>query len=54
MKSLMTHRIGMLMYYSPKTFSITEEEYSLCTRQFESMLNLIKTLKKNGKVPAWW
>jgi len=53
-KSLMAHRIGMLMYCSPKTFSMTEEEYSLCTRQFESMSNLIKALKKNGKAPAWW
>lgn len=50
---LLATREGMLLFCLPRTLSITEEEYNLCMRQFESMPNLIKVLKENGKVPAW-
>jgi hypothetical protein len=53
-KKLMGSRMGMLCYCLPRTFSITEEEYNLCMRQFDSMPFIIETLATNGKVPAWW
>ena len=53
-KKLMGSRMGMLCYCLPRTYSITEEEYNLCMRQFDSMPFIIETLAKNGKVPAWW
>lgn len=37
----------------PKTSSITEEEYNLCMRQFESIPNLLRMLASAGKLPSW-
>jgi hypothetical protein len=52
-KPLMASREGMLIFCYPGTSSITEEEYNLCMRQFESMPNLLRTLAGSGKIPSW-
>jgi hypothetical protein len=43
----------MLMWCYPRTSSVTQEEYNLCMRQFESMPNLLRTLASSGKMPSW-
>jgi hypothetical protein len=53
MKHLMGSREGMLIWGYPKTSSVTEEEYNLCMRQFDSMPNLLKMLADAGKLPSW-
>jgi hypothetical protein len=53
MKHLMASREGMLIWCYPRTSSITEEEYNLCMRQFESMPNLLRMLADSGKIPSW-
>jgi hypothetical protein len=52
LKPLMATREGMLIHCYPKTASITDEEYNLCMRQFESMPNLLKLLEEAGKLPS--
>ena len=52
-KPLMGSRAGMLIFCYPKTASVTEEEYNLCMRQFDSMPNLLKALAQAGKMPSW-
>ena len=52
-KHLMASREVMLIECYPKTSSVTEEEYNLCMRQFESMPNLLKMLARTGKIPSW-
>ncbi|UCE26065.1 MAG: DUF3795 domain-containing protein [Candidatus Coatesbacteria bacterium] len=51
LKPLTATREGMLIYCYPKTASITDEEYNLCMRQFESMPNLLRLLVESGKLP---
>lgn len=53
MKQLMGSREGMMIWCYPRTSSISEEEYNLCMRQFESMTNLLDRLVRSGKAPAW-
>lgn len=53
MKHLMASREMMLIGGYPRTSSVTEEEYNLCMRQFESMPNLLKMLARTGKIPSW-
>ncbi len=53
LKKLMASREGMLLYFFPKTSAISEEEYKLCLRQFESMPNLLRMLVRTGKIPSW-
>lgn len=52
-KPLMASREGMLIFCYPSTSSVTEEEYNLCMRQFESMPNLLRMLAGSGKIPSW-
>lgn len=52
LKPLMATREGMLIYCYPRTASITDEEYNLCMRQFESMPNLLRLLVEAGKLPS--
>ena len=54
MKHLMASREGMLISCYPRTSSVTEEEYNLCMRQFESMPNLLRMLISSGKIPSWF
>jgi hypothetical protein len=53
MKHLMASRDGMMIWCRPGTSSVTEEEYDLCMRQFDSMPNLVQILVQEGKLPAW-
>jgi len=52
-KHLIGDRIGMMVRHLPETSTVTEEEYNLCMRQFDSMPNLVKMLVKAGKLPSW-
>ena len=52
-KALMASREGMILWGYPKTASVTEEEYNLCMRQFDSMPNLVKKLVDEGRLPSW-
>jgi len=53
MKHLMASRDGMLIWCHARMSTVTEEEYHLCVRQFESMPNLVKALASAGKLPSW-
>jgi len=53
MKNLMATREGMLIWGYPRTADVTEEEYNLCMRQFDSMSNLLEMLADAGKLPGW-
>jgi hypothetical protein len=53
MRHLIASREGMLVGGYPRTASITEEEYDLCLRQFESLPNLLRILAQLGKAPSW-
>jgi hypothetical protein len=49
----MATKEGMLVYCQPRTAEVTEEEYNLCIRQFDSMSNLMKILIEEGKLPEF-
>lgn len=53
MKHLMGSRDGMLIWGYPRSASVTEEEYNLCMRQFDSLPNLVTMLVSAGKLPSW-
>ena len=53
MRHLMASGVGMLIWCYPKTATITEEEYDLCMRQFDSMPGLVGMLADVGKLPQW-
>jgi hypothetical protein len=50
---LLASREGMLVFLQRKMIDVTEDEYLLCARQFESMPNLIRILARAGKLPSW-
>lgn len=50
---LLGSREGMLTFLHRRLAQVTEEEYNLCARQFESMPNLIRILARAGKLPPW-
>jgi len=52
-RNLLCSREGLLVFLRGAMKDVTEEEYELCVRQFESMPYLIKILVKEGKLPAW-
>lgn len=53
MGHLLASREGMLVFFHPRMAGVTEEEYELCVRQFESMPNMVKILAAAGKLPSW-
>lgn len=53
LKPLITSRDGMLIWSYPRTASVTDEEYNLCMKQFDSMPNLLEMLVDAGKLPEW-
>jgi hypothetical protein len=53
MRFLMASREGLLAHCYPRTADITEEDYNLCLRQFESMPNLLKILARAGRISPW-
>lgn len=52
-RHLLAAREGMLVFHHARLASLTEEEYDLCMRQFDSMPNLIRLLVEAGKLPPW-
>ena len=50
---LLASREGMLVFLQRRMIDVTDEEYGLCARQFESMPNLIRILAGAGKLPSW-
>lgn len=52
-RNLLASREGMFTFMHSRLGNLTEEEYNLCMRQFESMPNLIKLMVKAGKLPTW-
>ncbi len=50
---LLASREGLLIYCRPKTDTVTQEDYDLCMRQFDSMPNLVKMLAEAGKLSEW-
>jgi hypothetical protein len=52
-RSLITHPANMLTYNFNRFKDLTEEEYDLCIRQWNSMPNLIQTLVDEGKLPSF-
>jgi len=50
---LLASRDGMLVFCHRRLADLTEEEYNLCMRQFDSMPELAKLLVKAGKLPGW-
>jgi hypothetical protein len=50
---LLSERLGMLIFLHRRLADLTEEEYNLCMRQFESMPNVLKLLVQAGKLPVW-
>jgi hypothetical protein len=52
-RSLITSKREMMLSLFPLTSSISEEEYKLCMKQFESLPNLFKILIDVGKLPVW-
>jgi hypothetical protein len=50
---LLASKEGLLIYCRPKDRAVTEEEYNLCMRQFESMPNIVRMLVENGKLADW-
>ena len=51
--SLLSERLGMLIFLHRRMAEITQEEYELCIRQFENMPNLVQALVRAGKLPDW-
>ena len=52
-KNLLACREGIMVFLNSRLGDVSEEEYNLCARQFESMPNLIKIMAKSGKLPGW-
>jgi hypothetical protein len=50
---LLGTRDGMLVFCHRNLKDLTEEEYNLCMRQFDSMPDLVKLLVQTGKLPKW-
>jgi len=52
-RHLLAARDGMFTFLNSRLKTLTEDEYNLCMRQFDSMPNLVKLLVKAGRLPAW-
>ena len=52
-KHLLASQEGLLIFCRPGTGPVSEEEYNLCMRQFESMPNLLAMLAEAGNVQDW-
>ena len=52
-RDLITSRNEMMLSCIPISSSMSESEYKLCLKQFESIPNLFKILIKIGKLPRW-
>ncbi len=52
-RHLLASREGMLVSCRPRAGPVTEEEYELCMRQFDSMPTVLEMLIDAGKVAGW-
>lgn len=52
-RPLMGSRDGMILFCRPRDAPVSEEEYALCMRQFESMPNLVRILAAAGRLDPW-
>ncbi|GAH17286.1 unnamed protein product, partial [marine sediment metagenome] len=52
-KNLIASKDEMMVLGYPRTSSISEEEYNLCMKQFNSLSNLVNILINIGKLPSW-
>jgi hypothetical protein len=52
-RHLLSSREGLLIFCRPQEQRVTEEEYALCMRQFESMPNVVKMLVDSRKLGKW-
>lgn len=52
-RPLLASREGMLIFCRPKDAPVTEAEYALCMRQFESMPKVVRMLVESGKLGGW-
>lgn len=52
-RPLLASREGLLIFCRPESGPVTEEEYRLCMRQFESMPNLVRLLADEGRLGDW-
>ena len=52
-RNLLGSRDMMFINRNKRLSTLTEEEYNLCMRQFDSVPNLIRLLVKAGKLPDW-
>jgi hypothetical protein len=52
-RHLLASKEGLLIFCRPKDGGVTEEEYNLCMRQFDSMRNNVDQSVKAGKLPSW-
>lgn len=52
-RHLLASREGLLIFCRPESGPVTEEEYRLCMRQFESMPNLVRLMTEEGKLGDW-
>jgi len=52
-RHLLAGREGLLLFCRPADGPVTEEEYDLCMRQFESMPNLVRILAEAGRLESW-
>jgi hypothetical protein len=50
---LLGSREGLLIFCRPEEGPVTEEEYQLCMRQFDSMPNIVRMLAHAGKLEGW-
>jgi hypothetical protein len=53
MRHLMASREGLLIFCVRGKTALSEADYDLCARQFESMPNLVRALALAGRLPAW-
>jgi hypothetical protein len=52
-RNLLASREGMMIFLRSRIAGISEEEYELCVRQFESMPRLLRILVDSGRLPGW-
>jgi hypothetical protein len=52
-RNLLASGDGMLVFCRPKGEPVTEEEYNLCMKQFDSFPRLVKILFDAGKLDKW-
>lgn len=53
LRPLLASREGLQIYCRPDSGPVTQEEYELCMRQFDSMPVLVRKLAECGRLGAW-